>query len=74
MRDKAHVVRVDSSEWRKTIAHHGEKGNEDIVNNIDVVALFVSNVDPACAARSVISMSMRPHTLTNQEQYPSQTK
>ena len=74
MRNKAHMISVDSSEWRKTVAHHSEKGNEDIVNNIDVVTLSVSNIDPACATRSVIMIDGRAEILTNQEQHPSQAK
>lgn len=44
---EGHVVCVDGSEGGKAVAHYGEEGNEDAVDDVDDVFFSVAEGYPA---------------------------
>lgn len=44
--DKAHMVSVDKSEGDHAVAYNGEEGHEHVVDNVDVVLLLLTDVNP----------------------------
>lgn len=49
MCDETHVVCVDTAEGSETVAHDGEKSDEDVVDDVyEVVFSGTADVDPSC--------------------------
>lgn len=49
---KDHVISIYRSKRCQTVTHDGEKGNEDVVDNIDDIELPSTNIDPTCTEGS----------------------
>lgn len=47
MSDEDHVVRVDGTEWCKTITHDSEQSDKHVIDNIDDILLPGADRDPA---------------------------
>lgn len=46
--DEYHVISIDCAERRQAISHDGKEGNQDVVNNVDVVFLPpICRTDPS---------------------------
>ena len=48
MRNEAHMISVYCSEGCKAITHDREQGNENVVDDVDEVALPTTNINPSC--------------------------
>lgn len=42
------MVGVYYAEGGEAVAHDGEEGDEDVVDDVDYIELFSADVDPAC--------------------------
>lgn len=47
MCNENHVVRIHYTERYQTIAHDCEKCNQNVVDHVDNIQLFLSHIDPA---------------------------
>lgn len=53
------MVGVYGAEGDEAVAHDGEEGDEDVVNDVNYVELFTADVDPACLVSLVMDNGAR---------------